>query len=250
MNKQRVSPFFTKWWFWVGAIVAVFILSLFIEPPQYKPTTQPKDVKNTFLVTRVIDGDTIVIEGGQKVRYIGINTPETVHPFKFVECFGIEASRKNKELVEGKEVRLEKDVSQTDQYGRLLRYVYVEDTFVNDFLVREGYAYASTYSPDVKYAAQFILAQQEAKDNNRGLWKSCQAQSKAKSQFEVTHMSQPQPAPPPPKPSYICSYNAYNCSDFATYAEAQTVYEGCGGLTNDIHRLDRDKDGIACERLP
>src|SRR4030042_2567140 len=81
-----------------------------------------------ILVTRVIDGDTIEIEGGQKVRYIGIDTPEKVDPRPSVQCYGKEAAAKNKELVEGKRVRLEKDVSETDKYGRLLRYVFVGDT--------------------------------------------------------------------------------------------------------------------------
>lgn len=125
-------------------------------------------------VARVIDGDTIEIEGGQKIRYIGIDTPETVHPDKSLECFGLEASSKNKELVEGKEIELEKDVSETDKYGRLLRYVYIGDTFVNDFLVRQGYAHASSYPPDVKYQDQLRLAQQEAQANSRGLWSACQ----------------------------------------------------------------------------
>jgi len=128
-------------------------------------------------VIRVIDGDTIEVNiGGSiyKVRYIGIDTPETVHPSKPVECFGKEASGKNRELVEGKIVRLEKDVSETDRYERLLRYVWVDDIFVNDYLVRQGYAYASTYPPDVKYADQFAQAQTEAIENNRGLWAICE----------------------------------------------------------------------------
>ena len=128
-------------------------------------------------VTRVIDGDTIEVNLGgatYKVRYIGIDTPETVHPSEPVECFGKEASDKNSELVEGKIVRLEKDVSETDKYGRLLRYVWVGGIFVNDYLVRQGYAYAYTYPPDVKYAEQFAEAQIEARENNRGLWAICE----------------------------------------------------------------------------
>jgi len=128
-------------------------------------------------VTRVVDGDTIdVYMDGvvHRVRYIGIDTPETVHPSEPVECFGKEASAKNSQLVGGKTVRLEKDVSETDQYGRLLRYVWVGDIFVNDYLVRQGYAYASTYPPDVKYADQFAEAQTEAIANNRGLWATCE----------------------------------------------------------------------------
>ncbi|MGC8944459.1 MAG: thermonuclease family protein [Minisyncoccia bacterium] len=134
---------------------------------------QNKNKDNTYLVTRVIDGDTIEIENGKKVRYIGIDAPETVDPRKPVQCFGIEAYKKNKELVEGKRVRLEKDVSETDKYGRLLRYVYVDKIFVNEYLVREGYAYVSTFPPDVKYQDLFLQAQREARENNRGLWSAC-----------------------------------------------------------------------------
>lgn len=124
-------------------------------------------------VTRVIDGDTVEIGGGQKVRYIGINTPETVDPRTTVQCFGKEASNKNRELVEGKIVQLEKDISETDKYGRLLRYVYISNTFVNDYMVRNGYAYVSSYPPDVKYQDLFNQAQNNARQNNRGLWGVC-----------------------------------------------------------------------------
>jgi len=128
-------------------------------------------------VTRVIDGDTIEVDIDSsiyRVRYIGIDTPETVHPSQPIECFGKEASDKNSELVAGQTVRLEKDISETDKYGRLLRYVWVDDIFVNDYLVRQGYAYATTYPPDVKYAEQFAGAQTEAEENNRGLWAVCE----------------------------------------------------------------------------
>lgn len=138
-----------------------------------KPTMTPTIIQNEYKVVRVIDGDTIEIEGGKKVRYIGIDTPETVNPNTIIECFGKESSIKNTELVEGKVVRLEKDVSETDKYGRLLRYVYVGDVFVNDYLVRQGYANSYTYPPDVKYQSQFKEAETEAKNSNLGLWKSC-----------------------------------------------------------------------------
>jgi micrococcal nuclease len=147
------------------------------SPPESQPTQELPTTLVEVKVVRVIDGDTIEVDiGGSsyKVRYIGIDTPETVHPQKPVECFGKEASDKNKELVEGKIVRLEKDVSETDRYGRLLRYVWVDGIFVNDYLVRQGYAYAYTYPPDVKYAEQFAQAQREARENNRGLWAACQ----------------------------------------------------------------------------
>ena len=129
-------------------------------------------------VTRAIDGDTIEIEGGEKVRYIGIDTPETVDPRKPIQCFGVEASKKNKELVEGKTVRLEKDITDRDKYNRLLRYIWVGDTFINLELVKQGFAYSYSYPPDIKYQEQFVKAQQEAREAKRGLWSSCQSDSR------------------------------------------------------------------------
>ena len=133
-------------------------------------------------VVRVVDGDTIKIEGGQTVRYIGIDTPETVHPQKAIECFGREASNKNKEIVEGKFVQLERDVSEVDKYGRLLRYVYVDGVFVNELLVKEGFAHASSYPPDVKYQDLLVNAQKEAQSQNSGLWPGCSGEFSSTSQ--------------------------------------------------------------------
>lgn len=141
-------------------------------------SVQPTGALVQAVVKRVIDGDTIELTDGKKVRYIGMDTPETVHPEKPVQCFGKEASEENKRLVEGQTIRLEKDVSETDRYGRLLRYVYLDGIMVNDTLVRQGFAYASTYPPDVKYQDQFSTAQKEARENMRGLWKSCQGNEK------------------------------------------------------------------------
>jgi len=131
-----------------------------------------KNAENV-LVTRVIDGDTIELGDGRHVRYIGINTPETVDKRVIVQCFGKEASNKNSELVLNKQVRMEKDISDKDKYGRLLRYVYVGDVFVNEFLVREGYAHVSSYPPDIKYRDQFRFAEQKAREAKAGLWESC-----------------------------------------------------------------------------
>ena len=118
-------------------------------------------------VTRVIDGDTIEVKidgRTERVRYIGINTPETY------QSYGSEATAKNKELVGTKEVRLIKDVSERDKYGRLLRYVYAGDLFVNAELVKQGYANAATYPPDVKHADLFVQLEREARDKQVGLW--------------------------------------------------------------------------------
>ncbi len=124
-------------------------------------------------VTRVIDGDTIEIEGGERVRYIGIDTPETVDPRKAVQCFGVEASKKNKEMVEGKMVRSEKDITDRDKYGRLLRYVWVGEKMVNRVLVEEGFAYSYSYPPDIKYQEEFAVAERVAREKKLGLWGSC-----------------------------------------------------------------------------
>lgn len=132
---------------------------------------------DSFRVTRVIDGDTIELENGERVRYVGIDTPETVDPRKPVQCFGVEASKKNKELVEGKSVRLERDITDRDKYNRLLRYVWVGDTFINLALIEEGYAQSYSYPPDIKYQGQFVEAQRQARETNKGLWGGCASET-------------------------------------------------------------------------
>ncbi|MEE8347352.1 MAG: thermonuclease family protein [Dehalococcoidia bacterium] len=128
------------------------------------------------VVTRVVDGDTIIVLiGGRefRIRYIGIDTPETVDPRRPVECFGREASERNRDLVEGEVVKLEKDVSEVDRYDRMLRYVWVDGEMVNAKLVEEGYATASAYPPDVAYADLFAALQGQAREAARGLWNAC-----------------------------------------------------------------------------
>lgn len=126
-------------------------------------------------VAQAIDGDTIELEDGRRVRYIGIDTPETVHPKKKVQCFGPEASARNHELVDGKAVRLVKDIEDTDRYGRLLRYVYLEDgTFVNQLLVREGFAHSYVWPPNIAYTQEFRVAHVQAQSTRAGLWGACQ----------------------------------------------------------------------------
>jgi micrococcal nuclease len=129
-------------------------------------------------VTRVVDGDTInVALGGQKetVRLLGIDTPETHDPRKPVQCFGEVAAAHTKELLEGKNVRLEPDPtdSDRDKYHRLLRYVYLPDgTLINAALVRDGYAFAYTIFPLTKLD-DFRALEADARDHNRGLWAGC-----------------------------------------------------------------------------
>jgi micrococcal nuclease len=123
------------------------------------------------LVQQVIDGDTVKLSTGERVRYIGVDTPELHHPRKPVEFYAREAKEFNRRLVEGKRVRLEFDVQRYDRYGRLLAYVYLEDgTFVNAELLRQGYAQLLTIPPNVKYANMFLELQRQARENRRGLW--------------------------------------------------------------------------------
>ncbi len=124
-------------------------------------------------VTRVVDGDTfeVSLRGDiLDVRLIGIDTPETVKPGSPVECFGKEASRAATDLLEGRRVRMVKDVSDRDRYDRLVRYVYIGQEMANARLVVNGYASAYTYPPDVRHADLFVRLQRDARDGDRGLW--------------------------------------------------------------------------------
>jgi micrococcal nuclease len=168
-------------------------------------------------VTNVVDGDTIdVMIGGQelRVRYIGIDTPETVDPRQPVECFGREASERNRQLVEGKSVGLERDVSETDQYGRLLRYVWVDGQMVNAALVEEGYATATTYPPDVRYAALFGDLEARARDAGRGLWSACAA---------------PQPSPAAGGPCDFSGSDEPVIKGNISYSTGEKIYHVPGG---------------------
>jgi len=125
-------------------------------------------------VVRVVDGDTIHVklwERVEKVRYIGVNTPETHHPTRGEEPGGREAAEMNRRLVAGQRVRLELDVRARDRHGRLLAYVWVGDLMVNAELVRLGYAQVMTVPPNVKHQELFVKLQREARDAGRGLWR-------------------------------------------------------------------------------
>ncbi len=175
MRRRRIS--FGRGFSGPAGIVLLVLLSvgaLFsrVAPPPV-PSSAAPDGADTGLVTRVVDGDTIhVLLNGRDytVRYIGMDTPETVAPGRPVEAFGKEASQRNKELVDGKTVTLEKDVSENDRFGRLLRYVYVDGEMVNATLVKEGYATSSTFPPDVKHQQLFLQLEREARAAKRGLW--------------------------------------------------------------------------------
>ncbi len=189
--------------------------------------SEPQEQSEYYKVTYVVDGDTLDIDTGERIRLICIDTPERG------EYYYSEAKEYLKSLTLNKEVDLVKDISETDRYGRLLRYIYLTDgTFVNELMVRGGYARAYPYNPDTTLCPQIENAEEIAKENHLGIW--------AEEEEETL----------PNDSGYICSYNAYNCGDFSTHAQAQTVFEYCGGISNDIHRLDGDYDGLACESLP
>ena len=141
------------------------------------------------LIDRVVDGDTaeFVLNGEKKkLRFIGVDTPETVHPTKGEQYYGKEASNFTKKSLEGKTVYLEKDVSDVDRYGRVLRYIWLEkpndykniskdeikNKMFNAILLKEGYAVTSTFPPDVKYESIFLDISRVARENEKGLWKN------------------------------------------------------------------------------
>jgi endonuclease YncB( thermonuclease family) len=133
------------------------------------PSARP--VVATRKVERVVDGDTVVLDGNEKVRLIGINTPESVDPRRPVQWYGKEASAFTKALLLGRRVRMEFDVERKDRYGRTLGYLWLEDgTFVNLRLVEDGYAFSYPYPPNVAHAAEFRDAEKRAREAKRGLW--------------------------------------------------------------------------------
>ncbi|RZN33708.1 MAG: hypothetical protein EFT35_10260 [Methanophagales archaeon ANME-1-THS] len=142
-------------------------LSPLIPPIGPSPVVTPtRALENvSTVISSVVDGDTVILQNGEQVRLLGINSPEQGHPYYE------EARTRLKELIEGKTVRLERDVEDKDQYGRLLRYIYCDDTMVNVEMVRGGYANVYISPPNTKYSNKFEEAEQEAKNAHRGLWK-------------------------------------------------------------------------------
>lgn len=181
--------------FLLGGLTALtFNSSLFSRKVSPQPVKQAVMVseEETVNVGRVIDGDTIELDDKRKIRYIGMDTPEVGDNRKQVECFAKEAMEENRRLVEGKTVRLEKDISEMDKYGRLLRYVYVgspADEFVNDSLVRQGFARIDTVPPDVVHRELFLASQREAREQGRGLWGGCPSKSNTSGSSNTSNSS-------------------------------------------------------------
>jgi len=201
----------------------------------------------TGQVVDVVDGDTIKVlmdQDGQTytVRYIGMDTPESTTQ---VEFFGAEAAIKNVQLVFGKNVTLIKDVSETDRYGRLLRYVLVDHLFVNYELVAQGYANAASFPPDIACIPTFQAAEQKARASNLGLWNA-----------PPTLAPLPTLAPVPSGDggggaACNCSGPDLDCKDFSSHNSAQSCHDYCVAQGfGDVFRLDgNDNDGLACESL-
>lgn len=197
-----------------------------IAPPSPTPLPAVAPEGERARITYVFDGDTVEVELDGRVyrlRYIGVDSPEREEPF-YQEAFDF-----NRNMVEDQTVILVRDVSETDQYGRLLRYVYLLDgTFVNGEMIRNGMARLVTFPPDVDQTEYLRQLQEDAEESGSGMW------------------SRPDLTGP-----CDCDRNLYDCHDFRTRDEAQTCYEYCRESTGrDVHNLDGGGDGLVCESLP
>jgi micrococcal nuclease len=191
-------------------------------------------------VTRIVDGDTIEVRFHgriETIRLIGVDTPETVHPSRPVECFGAAASNFTARTLQDKAVGLEFDVERTDRYGRTLAYVWSDGRLFNRVLVARGFAQVATYPPNVKYVDVFLKAQKHARDNGRGLWGSCQddgdsvssAGGGASTKCDPNYKGACIPLYPPD----------VDCGDVPA--------KGFRSIGSDPHGFDGDGDGVACE---
>ncbi|MGF3104509.1 thermonuclease family protein [Rossellomorea sp. DUT-2] len=227
---------------------------------------EQQELADTFgleevLVTRVVDGDTVELKDGRKVRFIGVNTPESTTR---TEEYGKEASNYTTEKLEGKTVWLQKDVSETDRYNRFLRLIWLEipkddmneeeirTKMFNADLVLSGYAEPSTYNPDVKYSEYFVKFAREARENGTGLWAygengTTKGDLDPKEEMKTTTAATPK------------SSSSATTEEPAA-AQEQEYYQNCtelrkvypDGVPSDhpayASKHDRDKDDWACER--
>ncbi len=187
------------------------------------------------VVERVVDGDTIIVRGIGRVRLIGVDTPETVHPGRPVEFFGKEASAFTRRLVDGKRVRLEYDQQRTDRYGRTLAYVHLPDgTFVNAEIIRRGYGHAYTRFP-FRHLDRFRGLERDARRAGRGLWGSAAPQA-------------PAAAPPANARAALARWDD-NRNGRISCAEARR--HGIAPVPRNHpayrHMRDGDNDGVVCE---
>ncbi|MFD0682425.1 MULTISPECIES: thermonuclease family protein [unclassified Paenibacillus] len=207
-------------------------------------------------VSRVIDGDTleVTIDGKKEtVRMILVDTPETKKPNTPVQPFGPEASAFTKETLEGKDIKLERDVTERDQYKRLLYYVYVGDKMFNEILLEKGLARVAVYPPDVKYVDRFRELQKSAQMAKIGIWSienyatdkgydESKVQKSVDEMPKQTETPKADPAPTVKEPAPTTVYYK-NCTEVKNAGKAP-LHRGDPGYRS---ALDRDNDGIACE---
>ena len=176
--------------------------------------------KELYSVVKVIDGDTIIVEGDTHIRLIGVDAPEEG------KCFAASSTAYLSSLLNGKKVRIEKDISGEDEYGRLLRYVVLpsgderkDDVIVNEKLIRDGYAKRRQSPPDNRYRDLFATAEDEAKNANRGIWNACPEATTTNAEREVDTA--------PPSPDCIIKGNISEKGYGKTY-----LLPGCDNYTN------------------
>lgn len=159
----------------LSLITICFLAYIYVQKTQLKPIVQKNQQANSYYtVQEITDGDTIVLNNGEIIRYLGIDTPELHHPKIGEECGGKDAKEENLKLLEGKKVRLEKDTTDKDDYGRLLRFVFTDDGyFVNYEIIRRGWAQILPIPPDTKFDKVFLDAQLTAKKEKLGIWSKC-----------------------------------------------------------------------------
>ncbi len=206
-------------------------------------------------VGKVIDGDTVIVDG-ESIRLLGMDTDERGYP-----CFNV-AKKRIEELILGKKVVLEKDVEDKDQYDRYLRYIFLNGKNINLQMVEEGLA-VSRFSPkNQKYKNEILEAEANARDNKVGCkWSGKSQVSGTGTNNLIEDVKKNDSTIIAPKNKldnnvannslgYICNSNTYNCGDFRAQKEAKEAFDACGGVGNDVHGLDNDKDGVPCESLP
>jgi endonuclease YncB( thermonuclease family) len=243
-------------------VVLSLLAALALHGAQAQSATTPASV------VRVVDGDTVDVQfddgTNDRLRLIGIDAPEVVDPRKPVRCFGREASMHAYELLDGQTVSIEKDPSQgeRDLYGRLLAYVWLPDgRNLGEVMIADGFAHEYTYDLPYAYRDSFKAAQDSAITNQVGLWSPATCAGDTEQPADNVAVVPPAPDPPTSAPAqqqptvppvitgfdptkYIGQGDRYNCSAFASQAEAQAVLRAD---PRDPNRLDADRDGIACE---
>ena len=150
---MRKSHLITRWSLYLAFVVSGVLLILIFYPSS-------SDLK----VREVQDGDTIILTNGEKVRYIGIDTPEKAEPLYS------EAAKANKEMLKGEKITLEYDLERQDDWGRTLAYVWVDSVLINAELIKKGLAWVYLFSPNLKYRDQFIYWQKQAREKKMGIW--------------------------------------------------------------------------------